>query len=56
VSKSKNAWKKDIKESQDYRCVMCGRQFSNRGLQIHHCRNRCRGGKSNASNCCAVCV
>ena len=48
-------WKKEIKERQGYRCAMCGKRFSVRELQIHHCQNRCRGGNNSNENCCAVC-
>jgi uncharacterized membrane protein YvbJ len=34
--KSKNDWKKEIKEEQNYKCAQCGETFGARQLQIHH--------------------
>jgi 5-methylcytosine-specific restriction endonuclease McrA len=53
--KAKTRWKLEIKKSQNFKCAMCGKKFNPRGLTIHHCKNRSRGGKSNAKNCVAVC-
>jgi 5-methylcytosine-specific restriction endonuclease McrA len=54
-NKSRHSWKREIKESQNYKCLMCEKQFSNRGLQIHHIVNKCRNGKSTKENCIALC-
>lgn len=56
MANKKDAWKKEIKASQGFRCAVCGKKFSARELQIHHCKNRSRGGNSSKENCCAVCV
>jgi 5-methylcytosine-specific restriction endonuclease McrA len=53
--KSKNDWKKEIKEEQNYKCAQCGETFGARQLQIHHKKNKCRGGTNARENCCAVC-
>ena len=53
MSKSKNAWKKDIKESQDYRCARCGQKGTDKTLNIHHMRCKAHGGASNKQNCIA---
>mgnify|MGYP003732438903 CR=1 FL=1 len=56
MSKKSFDWKKEIKENQGYRCAMCGKKFREKELQIHHCRNRSKGGESSKENCCAVCL
>ena len=50
----KHDWKHDIKVDQDYVCSVCGLKGSESSLQIHHCKNKCRGGGNTRENCCAV--
>ena len=50
----KQDWKHEIKVSQDYICPVCGLRGTDYTLNIHHCKNRCKGGKSTKENCVAV--
>lgn len=52
--KSKNAWKKQIKINQDYICPVCGKKGTDKSLDVHHCKNKSRGGDNSLSNCVAV--
>ena len=51
---SKTAWKKAIKISQNYICPVCGKKGTDQTLDIHHCKNKCRGGNNSKQNCVAV--
>jgi len=50
----KNDWKHDIKVSQDYICPVCGQKGTDSSMNIHHCKNKCKGGKNTSENCVAV--
>ncbi|HCC68109.1 TPA: hypothetical protein DEP90_02810 [Patescibacteria group bacterium] len=56
AKKKQNKWKERIKASQDYKCACCKQKFEPRELQIHHMKNKCKGGLSNKENCVACCV
>ncbi len=47
-------WKHEIKEAQNYICPVCGKKGTDRTMDIHHCKNKCKGGKSTKENCVAV--
>lgn len=48
------AWKKAIKESQDYICPVCGKIGTDETLNIHHCLPKAKKGRSTPENCVAV--
>lgn len=50
----KKDWKHDIKVSQDYICPVCNQQGTDYTMDIHHCRNKCKGGNNSRENCVAV--
>lgn len=50
----KAGWKHDIKVFQCYICPVCGKRGTDESMNIHHCRNRCKGGRSTKENCVAV--
>lgn len=50
MSNRKDAWKKEIKESQNYVCLICGKKGSNRTLTIHHKIAKSHGGLSTKEN------
>lgn len=50
----KQDWKHNIKVSQNYICPVCGKEGTDYTMNIHHCKNRCKGGKSCKENCVAV--
>lgn len=52
--KAKFDWKHEIKVLQGYICPVCGLKGTDSTLQIHHCKNKCRGGDNSISNCVAV--
>ncbi len=35
-SERKDAWKRQVKEEQDYICPICGKRGTNKTLNIHH--------------------
>jgi len=52
--KSKNAWKKEIKQSQNYICPVCGKRGTDKTLDIHHCLPKAKHGNNSLENCVAV--
>lgn len=52
--KAKFDWKHEIKVLQGYVCPVCGLKGTDSTLQIHHCKNKCRGGNNSTINCVAV--
>lgn len=50
----KQDWKHDIKESQDYICPVCNQKGTDHSMDIHHCKNKCKGGNNSKCNCVAV--
>lgn len=52
--KSKNAWKKQVKIDQDFICPVCGKKGTNKSMNIHHIRNKCKGGGNERSNVVAL--
>jgi 5-methylcytosine-specific restriction endonuclease McrA len=47
-------WKREIKQEQDYICPVCGKKGTDKTLDIHHCKNKCEGGRNTRENCVAV--
>jgi len=40
----KSTWKKQIKEEQNYVCLICGEVGTDQSLNIHHKKAKSRGG------------
>jgi len=49
----KNDWKREIKESQNYICPVCGKVGTNSSMDIHHMRPKCKNGSNSKENCVA---
>lgn len=49
----KHDWKREIKESQNYICPVCGKKGTDRTLNIHHMVPKCRKGCNSKDNCVA---
>ena len=45
-----NAWKKEIKQKQDYICPVCGKKGTNKTLSIHHKIAKAHGGTNSREN------
>ena len=48
------AWKKEIKQEQNYICPVCGKVGTDQSMNIHHCLPKSKKGKSTKENCCGV--
>ena len=54
--KKRTKWKYRIKQEQNFECACCHHVFEPNELQIHHIKNRCRGGLSTKENCVGLCI
>jgi 5-methylcytosine-specific restriction endonuclease McrA len=54
ANKKRSNWKKQIKIDQNYICPVCGKVGTDRTMDIHHCKNKSRGGGNQRSNVVAV--
>jgi len=52
----KHNWKKEVKESQDYICPVCGKKCNDRTMNIHHMRPKCKKGSNSKENAVGWCV
>jgi 5-methylcytosine-specific restriction endonuclease McrA len=48
--------KEQVKARTDYRCVVCGKQFPEYCLEVHHVKRRANGGSNQPSNLVPVCA
>lgn len=49
-NKDKHDWKKEVKESQNYVCPICGKRGTDRTLNIHHKVAKSRHGTNTREN------
>lgn len=47
-------WKHEIKVSQNYICPICGKEGTDRSLNLHHIINKCKNGRNTRENCVAL--
>lgn len=52
----KHDWKKEIKESQNYICPVCGKKCNDRTMNIHHMRPKCKKGGNSKENTVGWCL
>jgi len=49
-TKSKDNWKKRVKDEQNYICLVCGKEGTDQSLNIHHKKAKSRGGTNSREN------
>ena len=49
-------WRVEVHRRNNFKCVICGRSGTKKNpLQVHHIKNKCRGGNNSPSNTTSFC-